>query len=197
MPAISHRYSQAVAMPTLVCADPAPPQVDASQYLYLAEIVARKYYQGRKEEQKHIRDTELFSIACHELAKCSRRYDPIIGPFDRFAMRAMRNGIIQSIRTKKMKKRVAEFDVLPNQEWIELPEKKEEQPLFNVEDLPRFLNLLSSGDRKLIEDIYFANKSVAEIAEQLKVSRMTVYNRRDSILNKLREGFLNELDDEG
>lgn len=195
MPAVAQRYLPPAPMPKLVCADP-PITVDVSDYLYLAEIVARKYYCGKDEEQAQIRDTELFSVACQELVKCVQQYDPAIGPFDRFAMRAIRNGIIQNLRLQKRKKRVAEFDPLTDADWSEVPERETDPILFRVEHLSQLLNILSSDDRKLIEDIYFANKSVAELAEKAGVSRVTIYNRRDAILRKLREG-LHDIDNEG
>lgn len=192
MSVIAHKYLP-VPIPKLVCADP-PITVDISNYLYLAEIVTRKYYHSQGKEQAQIRDTELFSIACQELVKCVQRYNSAIGPFDRFAMRAIHNGIIQNLRLQKSKKRFVNFDHLTDVDWSELPECETDPILLKVGCVSQLLDSLSLDDRKLIEDIYFANKSVADLAEESGVTRMTIYNRRDAILRKFREE-LEELHD--
>lgn len=187
MPATARSYSIA-QLPTLVHVEP-----NIVEYLYLAEIVARKFYRGRDP----IRDTEFFSIACQELVRCGQKYDPSIGPFDRFAMRAMRNGIIQDARQRKAKKRIVEFEKFSDTIQVaEKSEKDEEHIQDLLEMLPSCLRGLPENDRKLVELIYIENKPVAEVADHLNVTRVTIYNRLDRVLTKLREGLLN-VHDEG
>lgn len=178
MPATARLFTQTLQLPTLVHA-----AVDIADYLYLAEVVARKYYRGHDP----IRDTELFSVACQELVKCGEKYDPSVGPFDRFAMRSMRNGIIHDLRLMQAKKRAAEFEVLADQDF---PERSVE-PFPDVGLLPGLLQKLPDNDRCLIEDYFLNNNSVADLANRLAVTKVTVYNRIDRILKKLREELLN------
>lgn len=164
--------------------------INIVDFLYLAEIVARKYYRGKD----NIRDTELFSIACQELVKCSEKYDLTIGPFDRYAMRAMRNGIIQQIRLRNCKKRVAQFEPLTEQQWQDFPKENKEIE-FPTGILETILKChpeeseQDQADKELLKDVYLNLKQITEISEQLGVSRVTIYNRLKRILGKLRKKF--------
>jgi len=187
---VARRYDH-IQLPTLVHADNdnGHEPVDVVVYLYLAEIVARKYYQGKDP----IRDTDVFSIACQELVKCSKKYNPTIGPFDRFAMRSMRNAIIQNIRSEKRKKRMAKFDVFDDNSWSDIRNITAIIADDRGNQVLNLLNKLSKNDRRLVEEIYLKNKQVVDVADDLKVTRATIYNRIDRIFNFLREG---QLDDE-
>jgi RNA polymerase sigma factor (sigma-70 family) len=163
--------------------------VDIVEYLYLAEVVARKYYRGKDR----IRDTDLFSVACQALVRCSQKYDPDLGPFDRFAMRAMRNEIVQYIRLNNAKKRVVEFEVLEEKDWEKVESSESE-----IEFSPSISELLADSpseseedraDKQLVKDVYLDNKQITDIAEQLNVSRVTIYNRLRKAVNKLRGKF--------
>lgn len=197
------RAVQKMPMPMLVLV-PSPPEftpVDITEYLYLAEVISRRFYKGNER----IRDTEVFSIACQELVKVGKKYNSAVGPFDRLAMRAMRNGIIQYIRRQQMKKRDANFQLLSDQEWQDFSKRGwrdvpqemiEESNLMQCEALaidvlPKLLSSLCHCDRKLIEDIYINNISMAKISSQLNISRMTIYNRSQRILKTLREKLNN------
>lgn len=168
----------------------APIKVDAAEYLYLAEIVARKFYRGNEP----IRDTELYSIACQELVRISSEYRPEVNEdFTRFAFRAMKNAILDHIRYKKAKKRTAAFEPLSDRQWQDLPDEQSETPDCLPIDLLRTLlgdhpddTDQDRADKTLLEEIYLQGKKVPVI-EQYGISRVTVYNRLRRILGKIQE----------
>lgn len=53
------------------------------------------------------------------------------------------------------------------------------------EQLRRALTLLSPAERKLINDIYFKNRSERQVSKQSGVPYMTIHNRKVRILEKL------------
>ena len=126
--------------------------------------------------------------------KCSEKYDLTIGPFDRYAMRAMRNGIVQQIRLKNCKKRFAQFEPLTDQQWQDFPKENKEIE-FPIGILETILKChpeeseQDQADKELLKDVYLNRKQISAISEQLGVSRVTIYNRLKRILGKLREKF--------
>ena len=148
---------QIQSMPKLIRVAPDP--IDVSEYLYIAEIVARKFYRGRES----IRDTELFATACLELSKCVQLYNPEIGPFDRFAFRTIKFGLIDYLREQKPQP--SQF-----QDWEDVLDK--DRP--NYESLHQVINSLPDADRKLISEVYLEGLPMTEIAEIYGVSRVTI-----------------------
>lgn len=166
-------------MPTLIRVAPDP--IDVSEYLYIAEIVTRKFYHGKEP----IRDTDLFAVACLELAKCKQIYDPKIGPFDRFAFRSIKHGLIDHLRDQKNKIKPIQIP-----EWFDLPAKDNR----NYGSLHQVISSLPEDDRKLIDRIYLQKLTMKEVAEGYGVSRVTIYSRLEKILQSLRER-INEFND--
>lgn len=92
-------------------------KINTVDFLYLAEIVARKFLPRSKEP---IKDTELYGIACEELVKCCEKYNPAVGPFDRYAMRAIRNGIVDFLRKSKINFESLNIDLAYNHNRIDI-----------------------------------------------------------------------------
>lgn len=153
-------------------------------YLYLAEIVSRKFYRGRDK----IRDTEIFSVACQQLVKCVKKYKAEIGPFDRFAIRSIKNAILEHIRQQNRQKRSAGEYVISTQEWLQIPDSSDKS--FEDHDfLKKTLSSLPQEDQDILLSVFVDNLSIVNIAKRNAVSRATIYSRISKILKFIREKF--------
>jgi len=56
-----------------------------------------------------------------------------------------------------------------------------------IEDLYRALNSLNDEERKLIEELYFDDKTLTEVAKQDNTNPMKISRLRNKILGKLRK----------
>jgi RNA polymerase sigma factor (sigma-70 family) len=174
-------------MSLLAVQQPAVQPVKVEDYLYLAEIVARNYYRGKED----IKDTELYSLCCEELVRCAAGYTPSMGKFDSYAWKSLHNGVIDHIRAKKAKKRTAVFERLTDQGWDRIEGRDDNTPL------PlHILSILMDGsgdtaqdaeDRELLRAVHLKGRNVKDLAEELGVSRVTVYNRLKRILGRIRD----------
>lgn len=54
-------------------------------------------------------------------------------------------------------------------------------------DLYRYIHDLTYTDRKIIVELYFNNKTLTKLAEEMSMPTMTLYNKKMKILKKLRE----------
>ena len=169
------------------------PRPKVEDYIFLAEVIAHRFRQKNKRAE-NIKDTEAYSIACEELVKAAHSYDPDVNPdFSRYAFRLMRNGVIDSIRTKNTQKRSANFEAISDKEWDEVPAKGERSEGLPVELLRMLLSDhpedtdQDRGDKSLLMELYLREKNITVIAEQYGISRVTVYSRLRRIFGKIRQ----------
>lgn len=157
----------------------------AVDYMFLVEAISHKF---RKNNREKIQDTEIYSVCCEELVKAIDAFNPILySDPSRFIYRAMRNGIIEHLRFNKRKKRSAEIVELDRE--FDIPCQVQQ---FSASSLPEgILQTLLAGidkdDLRLLTDVYLNNKRISEVAEELKLTKMAVYNRIKKIVGKVRQ----------
>ena len=97
---------------------------------------------------------------------------------------------------KENRWRVASYDALDSEEHlgIDILEDRtvpaiEEIVIAKItaEKLHQCLNQLPAGERSLLEEIYFSDKSERQVAQDLGIPHMTVHNRKVKALQKLRK----------
>ena len=191
-----------VEFPALVKVDK---PIDPTKYIFLVEVIAHKFRKKFGGKFERIEDTEPYSIASLELVKAAASYNPRINEdFSRYAFRAMRNGIIESIRYRNRKKRTAEFYKLTNVEWQEIPAEDESIPsnVMNADLNQVLLDIEDSEqdriDKAILAEIYLHGKKIPLVAEKYGITRMTVYNRIHRIIGKIRQrhpDFIEDLDE--
>lgn len=162
-------------------------KIDASDFLNVAEIVARKFHFGKDA----IKDTELYSICCLRVVELASKYDGAKADFFNLAYTSCRNAIIDHLRKGKRKKNDASFQELDNLEWQDL---KSEANLFSDEIKKEILDFVSNSDdpdMKLILDVYFNHKKISEIARLTNKSKQTVHVKLRNALAKLSSLFKN------
>lgn len=164
-------------------------KIDATEYLFLAEIIARKFYRGKER----IQDTEVYSVCCEELVRIAESFNPECGLFDRFAFRSLRNAAISYIRHSKRQKRAGNFEKLTDSQWQDVAEDKREQEL-NIPDGLSDIFLQhhpddteqDCEDKKLLAEIYLKGTKVPVLAEKYGISRVSIYNRVNRMLLRLQ-----------
>jgi RNA polymerase sigma factor (sigma-70 family) len=177
-----------LALATIAPPPIASPPVQVENYLYLAEIIARKFYRGREL----IQDTELYSVACMELVSLVENYDPRLGEFSRFAFRSLYNRLVGYIRYTNRKSRRAKLEALTDKQWQDVPDKHREEVPLPVELLPTLLqeyedeSAQDRQDKLLLKQVYLEGEKVAFVADRLGTSRMTVYTRLKRIIERIR-----------
>ena len=103
---------------------------------------------------------------------------------------------------KKEAIRVGEvsYDALDNDDYNEdgksifcdeVSESFEDKMIYKIlsEEIPEALSCLNDKDRKLIEDIYFNDVSITELAKSEGVTRTAIQKRRDRIMKYLKNFF--------
>jgi RNA polymerase sigma factor (sigma-70 family) len=155
-------------------------KIDASDFLNVAEIVARKFHFGKEQ----IKDTEFYSICCLRLVEIASQYDGVKNDFFKFAYASCLNAIIDYLRKGKRLKNTASFQELDSLEWQDL---KAQSNLFSdnmKEEVFDFLTQSDDPQMKLIFDYYLDNKKISDIAKQSNVSNQTIHVRiRHALLN--------------
>lgn len=172
--------------------------VDLTEYIFLVEVVARKFHKKFHGNFERIQDTELYSIASVELVKAAASYNPTINEdFGRYAFRVMRNGIIESIRYRNRQKRTADFCKLNDLKWQEVPEKKQTLKVPAYETMQQICKKLIENqpedtpqdriDKTILSEVYVEGKNVSDVAKKNKITRVTVYNRLSRIIKKIQK----------
>lgn len=181
--------------------------IDTTKYIFLVEAISHKFRKKFGGKFEKIEDTEPYSIASLELVKAAAGYDPDFNEdFSRYAYRAMRNGIIEAIRHSNRQKRTAEFSKLTNIEWKEISARNKSNLLDVSSDLYHRVFARHSedseqdiDDKALLKEIYIQGKKIPFIAEKYGTTRMTVYNRLNRIIGKIRQrhpDLIEEISDE-
>lgn len=165
-------------------------KIDASKYLFLAEIISRKFYRGKER----IQDTEIYSVCCEELVRIAENFDPECGLFDRFAFRSLRNAAISYIRYSKRQKRAGKFEKLTDSQWEDVAEDKRDQVITIPDGLTDIFlephpddTEQDCQDKKMLTEIYLIGTKIPVLAEKYGVSRVSIYNRVNRILVRLQE----------
>lgn len=169
--------------------------IDPTKYMFLVEAIAHKFRKKFSGKFEKIEDTEPYSIASFELIKAAAGYDASKNEdFSRYAFRAMRNGIIESIRHQNRQKRTAEFSRLTDLEWQELSEEKQFSLVGVSSEVFQTLTATHSDDSEqdrddklLLMEVYFQGNNISLIAEKHGISRVTVYSRLRRIIEKIRQ----------
>ena len=158
--------------------------IDLADYLDLAEIVACKFCKNKNEI---IKDTEQYSTALLELVKAHKEYDPSVNDdFRRFAYRFMDNGLKDRFRYNQRKKRKAVLEHLEQQDVAE-PQKEDYKSIVETilskspQDTEQDLE-----DKIILRKIYLEGQKVTQLAEEYKVSRITIYNRINNCIRKIK-----------
>ena len=157
------------------------PRPKAEDYMFLVEAMSYKF----RQTGERIQDSEIYSICCEELVKAIDRFDLSLGEDPaRFFARAMRNGIIEHYRYQRRKKRFVEFKDLP--EEIVFENKSEFIYSLPVDVLKQLLDTADKNDLILLTDYYINKKSLSDIAVELDLTRMAVFNRVKRAIEKIR-----------
>lgn len=151
-------------------------------HLDLAHAVAKKFV--RPEERINVRDTEEYSLAVYKLFQASLSHNPEGGAsFGSYAWLCMERALIDQ------KRKTSRFSLC---ELVDVEEREEQ----DYSELSELVNLLLSADdtdskserlgKEICRAIYFENRSVQDIADEMGVSKVTIHSRRRSALNKMR-----------
>ena len=170
---------------------------NVANYLYLAKIVANRF-RNRNSFEK-IEDTEEFSIACEELVHAASLWDSQTYPnFKTYAFRCMINGVIENIRYKKCKCRNTIHQNLSEKDWENIDSDKR---IISV-DNELVQSVLADDsrdteqdreDKSLLVEVYLKQKKISTIADQLGLSRVSIYDRIKRIIGKLKERHKNSV----
>lgn len=157
------------------------------EHLGLAHMVAARFI--RRTER--VKDTIEYSLACEALLLICRSYQPEMGTFANVAYTAMTNKIIDYKRRAKRKKRLADFEDLDDKGWREI---EIEQLWPDEADFLGWLKKISWTDEErtdleVLLAVHFKQEKVADIAEQMGVTRPTVYLKLNRISDKIREKY--------
>lgn len=167
--------------------------IDPADFLHLALKFAFKY--KPKHSYEEIKDTEVYSIACEELIRAARLYEPDRGDFSRFAWRSMLNGFLQSIRSQKRIKRSARFASLSENEWSNITQRVDQDSLNDM--LPLVLRDIDEDtqqdkeDRQLVIEHFINGKKINLLADILGVTRVTIHNRMQRCFGRIKSRLEN------
>lgn len=137
-----------------------------------------------------VKDSMEYSIGCEALIDAWNSYEAERNDkFGSYAYPLIKNRILEYVRYNKRKKRQANIEDLSEIQWNNL-----ECSAFNVNS-DEFLNWLKNSDWSKEDkedlDILLAvkiqNRKPAKIAEELGISRQTIYDRIQRITEKLKK----------
>lgn len=109
-----------------------------------------------------------------------------------YLLKSLRSHVVQYLRIEKhFTHQELDWDSpLPEEIDAETLFIREEEVLFQVNELKRQLQTLPAREREALYLKYYENLSVAEIAEMMKVNRQSVSNFLQKALAKLRSRWL-------
>lgn len=172
---------------------PEPPKIEDN--LGLAHMVARKFiFTSEKVE-----DSEEYAICCMKLCEAIKTWTPEIALFSTYACDVMKNALIANLRSKKCSKRKANFEFLRDKDWQQIG-GNEEEPQIEEEVLPsadQILEILPTDtnqeiqDKTLLKRFYLEGVKAKDLAEELGVSRVRVYQRIAEAAERIRRKFYN------
>ena len=167
----------------------------AIDYMFLVEAISHKF---RRNNRERIQDTEIYSVCCEELVKAIDAFNPVLyNDPARFIYRMMRNGVIEHQRYNKRKKRFAEFVELDKDMEVFCEEKSFSVAALPVSILTTLLSDIEESDLKLLTDVYLNNKRLSDVAQELNLTRMAVYNRIKKIVEKVRQNHPDIIEEYG
>lgn len=140
-------------------------------------------------EKRRIFDSDVFSVACEELVKAAHTHSPEKGEFRHFALRCMRNGIIDHLRRLNRRQRVKVRTLMADEPSFAREEKEKETP---EEIMAMIMSPLAveserdEADREMMLDLHLRGKTVVDLMAQHHISKQTVYNRIERIMRKIR-----------
>lgn len=142
-----------------------------------------------RQEKRHLFDSEVFSVACERLVKAAHTHSSDKGEFRHFALRCMRNGIVDYLRRFNRRRRLKMVAFGESQEVPAREEKGVETTEENIKAImsPAIVeSKRDEADREMMLDLYLRGKTVTQLMAKHKVSKQTVYNRIERIMEKIR-----------
>lgn len=161
-----------------ISTDPALPNLE--DYVYMVEAISSNF---NRENVKSVRDSEIFSYLSCELVSCLSRFDPKKGRFDKYLSSHLFNKAIDFLRSSKRERK--HLPTTTEGCIEEVPQKTSSH--IPTEILPQLLSSNDSGDLSILLDYYLGGKSVAELSNKHKVTRVAIYNRIKKCIKKIRE----------
>jgi len=171
----------------------------AQDYMHLAEKFA--YIFCLPQDRRNIKDSEFYSLACVWLCRAVKKYTHSKGDFESYAGMTIRNGLISHIRYLNRKRRnkksahLADFqlDNLVDHSKSELDQHLDEEVNTRLVDFVLKTHKKETDqdrdDKELMLDIYYRGKTVFDLAKEHSCTRMTIYNRIQRIVNKIRQWY--------
>lgn len=170
-----------------------------ADYMYLVTAISIKF----KNTKEEVKDSEIFSVLCHELLLCIGKYNSNLGPFNKYASNHLFNKAIQHLRYIKRKKRFSKNTVsmetlsaygVPDIE--DKSHKNQENTPPHLSDCTLLSKLLEDNccdtkqnikDKKILKDFYIKGKTIAFLAKKNKKTRMALYDKMRRAIKLIRQ----------
>jgi RNA polymerase sigma factor (sigma-70 family) len=159
-------------------------KIKPEDHLGLAYSVASLFVKGKER----VKDSIEFSIACEALVLASNFYRPDQGAFTSIAYRVIFNKLIDNKKKEKRKKRIAKYQHLDENQWLNLEEEKSSCDLIKWLDEIHW-NEEEKSDLKVFIEVELQNQPITKIASDLKIARPTVYSKLRRIKDKIRNKY--------
>lgn len=142
-----------------------------------------------RTDKRRIFDSDVFSVACEQLVKAARNHSAEKGEFRHFALRCMRNGIIDYLRRLNRRRRIKIRTLMADEPSFarQENERKNHEEIIAAIMSPLVVESeRDEVDREMMLDLYLRGKTVVELMSQYHISKQTVYNRIERIMGKIR-----------
>lgn len=165
------------------------PQINLEDYLYMVEAISNNF---NLENVSSIRDSEIFGYLSCELVSCLPRFDSRKASFEKYLSSHLFNKAIDFVRKAKRKKRAHNLEACTIEELCAIPDDRKENS-FHTDMLPLLLaaspedSEKDAQDRSILVEHYLGGKSVAELSEKYRTTRVTIYSRIKKVISKIRE----------
>lgn len=150
--------------------EPAAPRIE--DHLGLVRAVVSKFHRGG-----HIEDSELYSVGCVALVDARRTYDPERSKFCTWAMRLIRQRVIDECSRRRRESYSGEMDEFVDDEPNDLP-------VHLVPDLLKGHESTEEG--RMLVGHYMDGKSLAEIGREFGISKESARKRIMSAASAIR-----------
>lgn len=158
-------------------------------HLGLAHAVASQFV--RKNERHCVRDSEEFAEACLALFRAANSYRGHV-PFSSYAWQVMRNAILDlhKMRSRQVKLQPLDSAILEN--TVESTETALDPDcaaamVYVLLENHDEESERDRSDKDLLKRVYLRGEKVLDLATELGVSHMTIYNRMNRAIEKIKE----------
>lgn len=183
--------------PTFILLD-SEPMINAEDHIGIVRMVAKRHWHSKPGEV--LEDSEIYSDAMLGLCKAIQTYHSSNGSFANWAVAVIENTLISLLRQKNRKFRklvefVADYDPVI-ETTNELPIELLDELLAVVPDESQpFLSERYQDNISLLKKYYLEKKSVGDLADEFQISRQSVYNRLEKVINQIREKHKSLIED--